>query len=156
MQTFLPYKDFYKSLQSLDYKRLGKQRVEAFQLLNVLLGRTKTKGWKNHPICKMWKGYENALKVYYNICLKEWIKRGYKNTMKFEEIEIKNMEQPEWWGNEDFHNSHKSNLLRKDFDFYSKYDWKVSPDEPYVWFDVDKKQFYKHIVEENKRDYYNN
>ena len=51
MQTFLPYKSFKQSLQSLDYRRLGKQRVEAFQILNVLLGRTETKGWSlNHFI----------------------------------------------------------------------------------------------------------
>ena len=67
MQTFLPHTDLKKSLQSLDYKRLGKQRVETHQLLNVLLNRTKTKGWRNHPICKMWKGYENALKLYFNL-----------------------------------------------------------------------------------------
>ena len=36
MQTFLPYKSFERSVQVLDNKRLGKQRVEAFQILNVL------------------------------------------------------------------------------------------------------------------------
>ena len=45
MQTFLPYKSFNKSFKVLDYRRLGKQRVEAMQILNVLLGRRKTKGW---------------------------------------------------------------------------------------------------------------
>jgi len=29
MQTFLPYADFKLSTRVLDYKRLGKQRVEA-------------------------------------------------------------------------------------------------------------------------------
>jgi hypothetical protein len=24
---------------------------------------------------------------------------------------------PDWWGNKKFHDSHKSNLLKKDFDF---------------------------------------
>ena len=28
MQTFLPYKDFGKTAKCLDYRRLGKQRVE--------------------------------------------------------------------------------------------------------------------------------
>ena len=44
MQTFLPYRNFRKSLQSLDDKRLGKQRVETFQILNNLLGRPKKDG----------------------------------------------------------------------------------------------------------------
>ena len=39
MQTFLPYPDIEKSLNSLDSKRLGKQRVEAYQILNILLNR---------------------------------------------------------------------------------------------------------------------
>ena len=86
MQTFLPYPDFQKSLEVLDYRRLGKQRVEAKQILNVLLDRTTTKGWRNHPITKMWVGYEDALKVYFNMCVKEWIHRGYNNTMELENI----------------------------------------------------------------------
>lgn len=37
MQTFLPYPDFDKSAQSLDMMRLGKQRVETFQILQKLV-----------------------------------------------------------------------------------------------------------------------
>ena len=33
MQTFLPYPDMIKSAKALDYKRLGKQRVEAKQII---------------------------------------------------------------------------------------------------------------------------
>jgi hypothetical protein len=154
MQTFLPHTDFKKSLQSLDYKRLGKQRVETHQLLNVLLNRTKTKGWRNHPICKMWKGYENALKLYFNLSLDEWIGRGYNNTMKKEKI-VGKVIMPVWWGNKEFHSSHKANLLRKDFDFYSKYGWSENPANPYVWFDTDKKMFYEHIVKTNQKHYLN-
>ena len=65
MQTFLPHPNIRKSLKSLDSRRLGKQRVEAHQILNILLNRTKTKGWRNHPAVKMWKGHVNALN--YNI-----------------------------------------------------------------------------------------
>jgi len=54
MQTFLPYPNLKKSIKCLDNKRLGKQRVKAHQILNILLKRTKTKGWKNHPAIKMW------------------------------------------------------------------------------------------------------
>ena len=36
MQTFLPYADFERSAKSLDYKRLGKQRVEAMQLIKAI------------------------------------------------------------------------------------------------------------------------
>ena len=42
MQTFLPYPDFVKSAQCLDYRRLGKQRVEAKQILEINLMLTNT------------------------------------------------------------------------------------------------------------------
>ena len=59
MQTFLPYPDFQKTAQCLDNKRLGKQRVEARQIISTLEG--KSNGWRNHPAVKMWKGYEDCL-----------------------------------------------------------------------------------------------
>jgi len=44
MQTFLPFPDFKKSASCLDYKRLGKQRVEGLQILNAIQGETTLKG----------------------------------------------------------------------------------------------------------------
>ena len=43
VNTFLPYPDFVKSAKALDYKRLGKQRVEAWQILRALRGEKITK-----------------------------------------------------------------------------------------------------------------
>ena len=37
MQTFLPYPDFAASAAALDDRRLGKQRVEALQVLRALV-----------------------------------------------------------------------------------------------------------------------
>lgn len=121
MQTFLPYPDFVKSVKVLDYKRLGKQRVETFQVLNILLDRTPTKGWRNHPVTRMWTGYESALKLYQNYTILEWIDRGYNNNMKFEEVNPRSVIMPPWFGEEEFHKSHRSNLLRKDYEYYSQY-----------------------------------
>jgi hypothetical protein len=132
MQTFLPYPNFEKSVKVLDNKRLGKQRVEAYQILNILLNRTKTKGWRNHPAVKMWKGYENALKSYFNESIKEWKQRGFINNMELEKISGKII-LPSWIGNRKFHSSHKSNLLRKDKEYYSKFGWKESENLPYFW-----------------------
>jgi hypothetical protein len=132
MQTFLPYPNFRKSLKALDSKRLGKQRVEAFQILNIILNRTNTKGWRNHPAVKMWKGYANALKLYLNEAIEEWIKRGFNNTMKLEKIRGK-IKFPDWLGNKNFHASHRSNLLRKDKEHYSKFNWKENSTIDYVW-----------------------
>jgi hypothetical protein len=68
MQIFLPYPDFKKSLQTLDYRRLGKQRVEAYQIIRILNAASISKvyrgGHRNHPAVKMWRGHINALKLY--------------------------------------------------------------------------------------------
>ena len=132
MQTFLPYADFQKSVEVLDYRRLGKQRVETFQVLNILLERTPTKGWRNHPVTLMWTGYESALKLYQNITIREWIRRGYNNNMSYEEIDLGTVVMPGWFGNEQFHRSHRSNLLRKDFKYYSQY-FDEPNDLEYYW-----------------------
>uniref|UniRef100_A0A6M3LKA2 Cytoplasmic protein n=1 Tax=viral metagenome TaxID=1070528 RepID=A0A6M3LKA2_9ZZZZ len=130
MQTFLPYKNFIESAICLDYKRLGKQRVEAKQIIEILEG--KPSRWKNHPAVKMWVGYIDTLKVYYNIIVQEWINKGYKNNMKFfQPSDV--IEYPPWLGDDKFHASHRSNLLRKDPKWYSQFGWTEPNNLPYVW-----------------------
>lgn len=137
MQTFLPYPDFKQSAQVLDWKRLGKQRVEGMQLLKAITGEKKLdgnsyKGWVNHPATKMWSLYPDALKIYTNEMINEWIRRGYKNNMKLYKVP-QTCIMPVWLGNVSLHASHRSNLLRKDFDYYSQYGWREQNDLPYVW-----------------------
>lgn len=131
MQTFLPYSDFIKSLKVLDKKRLNKQKVENLQLLNIILNRTNTKGWRNHPATKMWQNFPVALQFYQNCTIDECINRGMNNTLQYEIISDKII-FPTWLGNEDFHRSHRSNLLRKDKEYYSQFF--TEPDNlPYIW-----------------------
>ena len=132
MQTFLPYSNFQNSVKVLDYRRLGKQRVETFQVLNILLDRTDSKGWRNHPVVTMWRGYEEALKSYQNATITEWILRGYNNNMKFEEVNPNKVILPPWFGSYNFHRSHRSNLLRKDFEYYSQF-FSEPVDLEYIW-----------------------
>lgn len=110
MQTFLVGSISYTS-QSLDNKRLGKQRVEALQILNALekgpkiccvcresinyQGRNdcacptndgphnplKTP-WYNHPATRMWKNYKGLLARYGLAMCDEWMKRGFKDNCK--------------------------------------------------------------------------
>lgn len=133
MQTFLPYGNL-ESVKYLDRQRLGKQRVETFQILQALHGETK--GWVNHPATRMWRGYENAL-VHYGLAVcAEWVSRGYKDTMT-DRIAAYGSSKfylfPDWFGNEDFHAAHRSNLLKKDPDHYRQF-WPDEPDDlPYIW-----------------------
>ena len=131
MQTFLPYPDLRDSVACLDNKRLGKQRVEAMQILNVLEGRRQ--GWKNHPAVKMWTGHTAALHLYKDLCINEWVSRGFNNTMLRTATTI-DLEPnlPNWWGG-DIHATHRSNLLRKDADHYGQFSGAEPNDLPYHW-----------------------
>lgn len=149
MQTFLPYPDFVVSAEVLDYRRLGKQRVETLQILNTLLGLSS--GWSNHPAVKMWRGHEFLLVQYGIVMCDEWIGRGYKDTCRDKIIDLggslvvaeassvilerasQGESIPEWLGNTELHTSHQSNLLRKDWNYYSKYFSGVPADLPYYW-----------------------
>ncbi|MCX8277735.1 MAG: MSMEG_6728 family protein [Dehalococcoidia bacterium] len=130
MQTFLPYSDFNKSAACLDWRRLGKQRVEAMQILRAL--ENQNYGWQNHPAVNMWRGFEAMLAVYHNTIIDEWTSRGYRNNMKLITPHIAPI-SPTWMGNLDFHASHRSNLLRKDPEHYGQYGWTETDNLPYIW-----------------------
>jgi hypothetical protein len=144
MQTFLPYANFKKSLQCLDYKRLGKQRVEAYQIHKAitLAKQGRHYGWQSHPCVSLWYEHQTYLAYYYNLCIDEWVKRGYKNTMDkmYDGKFYTCVRKPHWLGNKKFHDSHKSNLLRKDKNFYSKYKWNISDNLEYYWAGYAKKE----------------
>jgi len=130
MQTFLPYKDFKKCAQSLDYKRLGKQRLECKQILEALHPQS-TSRWKNHPAVKMWKGYESSLKYYMNCILNEWISRGYNNTISFNEVKQGIDKVIPQWLDDKLIYSHRANLMRKLPEYYH---WEnVDVNAPYWW-----------------------
>jgi len=137
MQTFLPVPDFEASARSLDRSRLGKQRVEAWQILGALT--EPGKGWSNHPATKMWRGYEAALCLYGIAVCEEWISRGYRDTMlerfrsAYERLWSPDSEYPPWLGYEAFHASHRGNLVRKDPSFYGPFWPDADPEAEYVW-----------------------
>lgn len=142
MQTFIPFPDIDETAKVLDSKRLGKQRVEAVQIVRKLLNLTETKGWTNHPAVKMWKGYESYLiKVYLRKIMDEWIRRGYKNT-KCEEHWNEFIKHPmikhsepivPHWITPEFCKCHQSNLVRKLPEYYGDFFPDVPDNIPYMW-----------------------
>lgn len=106
MQTFLPYPSFAESAAVLDRQRLGKQRVETLQILQVLTGArlvsstrppgsvrplplppeewrvesVAARGWSHHPAVLMWTGHLAALGDYQRAICAEWTGRGYRDT----------------------------------------------------------------------------
>jgi len=136
VNTFLPYADFKQVAQSLDDRRLGKQRVEALQILRANLGLTV--GWRNHPAAVMWRGHESHLAKYALTICDEWVKRGYVDNTKQQVIELVKRfnlnpytrRKPWWLGAEKFHKSHQSNLKRK---LPEHYPFEVDDNLPYQW-----------------------
>jgi pyrimidine dimer DNA glycosylase len=133
MQTFLPYADFLASARALDGKRLGKQRVETLQVLRGLI--VPTYGWRHHPAVRMWAGYEEALGRYALDFVEVWTATGRADTtaatfradlaaatgittIRTQSDLAAAGELPPWLGDERFHESHRSALVRKAGDFY--------------------------------------
>jgi predicted DNA-binding transcriptional regulator AlpA len=134
VQTFVFDNDFAVIARTLDNKRLGKQRVEAYQILNALSG--KSSGWMNHPATRMWLGHEYSLSVYGAVMCEVWKERGFRDSLqdKFTEaIGIfyrQNTDSPWWLEEPMLHLTHKSNLVRKEPDWYQ---WDVPNNIPYIW-----------------------
>lgn len=152
MQTFLPFASFRASAAVLDGRRLGKQRVEAVQVLRGLT--VPGYGWRRHPAVRMWAGYEEALVRYGLDVCQVWTSAGRGDTCAVtlvrdfrawlpglpEGEEPRTQEQlaaagelPPWLGEDHFHRSHQSALVRKDADFYRRHFPGVPDDLPYVW-----------------------
>lgn len=137
MQTFLPYSDFHETARVLDRQRLGKQRIEVFQILRALNGESR--GWTNHPATNMWRGFEKTLVVYGVTVCGEWKNRGYKDTMQprigeyFYKFPDAFNGRPGWLGDGEFHLSHQSNLIRKFPEHYGPIFNGVPDDLPYIW-----------------------
>ncbi len=131
MQTFLPLPDYLQSMRCLDKSRLGNQVWR--EGLTLLRG-----GWPNHPASKMWRGHEFHLGLYLLTGHQVLVERGkqypiIKLKIMVEMDKFDNTGPPLWLGDENFHLSHRSNLLRKDYKYYSQF-WPNDPTNlPYIW-----------------------
>ena len=143
MQTFLPHSDFELSAQVLDLRRLGKQIVEAGQIYRAI--HDADYGWQNHPAVTLWREAPELLFYYVAAMNTEWRDRRGKDHGAFTNL-LAWMEErdlpiplpiggdtPWWFGNEEFHASHRSNLLRKDPEHYGQFGWTEPDDLEYVW-----------------------
>jgi len=133
MQTFLPHSTFERCAKALDNKRLNKQILEGYQILNVNSGMSKTGGWRNHPAVLMWRGHEGSLFEYVQSMIEEAKLRGIntagnENNLKtlINNIRYKwNYNAPDWM----FDNiklmkvmtTHRVNLFKKDPLYYARY-----------------------------------
>lgn len=121
VNIFIPLSDPKEIAKVLDDKRLGKQRVEAKQIITILSGEAKSKAWSNHPAVRMWTGYLDELKYYYDCMVIEWMKRGYVNNMPIFDTTKSSKKMPWFMYCKPVLLSYQANLLRKNYDHYHKY-----------------------------------
>jgi predicted DNA-binding transcriptional regulator AlpA len=139
MQTFITHEHYTDTARALDNKRLGKQRVEAYQILKALRGDyADTGAWVNHPATVMWRNNPYELALYGLTVSMEFYERGFDGFNMVETFNIlmlefgdNNKECAPWFvNNELLRITHQSNLMRKDSDFYQ---FDVPNNIPYVW-----------------------
>ena len=97
----------------------------------------------------MWRGYEEALGRYSLVCCEVWLERGFADTCAATILadlgnagitDIRTQPElaaagalPPWLGDDRFHVSHQSSLVRKDPEFYAPRFPGVPDDLPYHW-----------------------
>jgi hypothetical protein len=118
-------------MRVLDKSRLGNQVWR--EGVTLIRG-----GWSNHPASKMWRGHEYHLGLYLLAGVDVLAERGkdYPDTRaKIEAEMIKHQDtgKPWWIGFEQFHASHRSNLLRKNPVWYGQFGWTEPDNLPYYW-----------------------
>lgn len=134
VNIFIPLSDPIEIAKILDDKRLGKQRVEAKQIITIITGEAKSLAWSHHPAVLMWKDYPNELKYYYNCIVLEWVHRGYINNMPLFATSKQNRTPPRmpWFMYcKPVLLSYQASLLRKNYSHYHKY-FKSKSLKPYM------------------------
>ena len=104
----------------------------------------------------MWQGYENALILYHDTMIAEWINRGYKNSMELYCVSDMLSEQgKQWqieglldidlsqdrlytlgiphWLTDEFCSYHRATLLFKNLEWYGQFGWTEEPKYEYLW-----------------------
>ena len=83
----------------------------------------------------MWANHEEALASYYNVFWDVCVEKWKIKVSKLQRIspESPYLDLPVWFGYEPFHASHRSNLLRKNSEYYGQFGWEEKDDLPYLW-----------------------
>lgn len=139
MNTLLPSIGFARSASQLDDKRLRNQIVEVNRMLELL-----TYGGRNELSLGGWRGYEGALALYgLAICHEYRIERKLPGdewglVAEWSQRVKPSWPRPPWIGDLAVHRSHRSNLIRRDSEFYLPVFGGDTPRGlPYLWPQID-------------------
>lgn len=134
--TFVTCSDPRIVAKHLSDLNLGKQRVEAVQILNILLKPDSGGAWSQHPIAKAWQGHTNGLKYYINCMIDEFEARGKNNNMERQVYDDKSIVLPWWFGWERLHMNHRAILSIKNPWHYNSTLFEINPEYlsyGYIW-----------------------
>lgn len=144
MQTLLPYANFSETATVLSDLHLAGQRSQVLAIMEALAGVERR--WRHHPAVVMWTGCEFELARYGVTVCREYASRNHaddweRRILEFAEDALvhgvwlpgRNDGTPWWLGNEGFHLSHRSNLVRESPEQYRKYWPDVSDSLEFVW-----------------------
>ena len=160
VNTFLPYARI-TSVKYLSRQHLASQRREAKMMIDALkkikhwheeedtvsetfLARVKqARAYArkhnirvlNHAMTLMYVGEEETrwLITYYNECLAEWERRGYKNVI-LQPLEVDGPVKAPWWfGWKEFHRRHRISLMRKSNYYEFDVEDDVQENPPYIY-----------------------
>lgn len=115
MITWMPFADLFDSALVLDNERLKQQLDDNFTIYKAL-----AYGRVNHPAIMLWYGYESAFDVYMNAIDEECRKRGIDYPVERKQLGRAALVFPPWWGDRRLHSSHRSKLIRGNYDYYSQ------------------------------------
>ena len=159
MNTFLPYPEFDLSAFCLDWRRLGKQRLECLQMCRAVQagpyscrlcrkahsgfcerctrcgGEIRRTPYWWHPATQMWIGHVPALARFGLECCREWKARGYRDSLSDQlQAFLDGPSGLPWWhGDFRIHESWQSRLIQKDPVYYRRLFGDVPDDLPQVW-----------------------
>jgi hypothetical protein len=142
VNTFICERSFSLSASRLDWRRLGKQRLEVAQMMRALTGGMR--GWASHPAVLAWTGHERAMAEFGLACHWEWISRGYQDTTMGRLADctatLPDTGRPWWIGDPTYLAHVRAVLVAKDPGWYGQWWPGVEPLDGAQWWPAADRQ----------------
>lgn len=115
-----------ETAKALDPKRLKKQIIEVWQILDAL---NEAKAWSNHPCVLQYRGYEKWLE-WYKLCL-EWYVFDDMNWVKSCSDVAETIKPP--FHTQEYYDQMKRRLFEKDEEHYKQWSYLGKSDINWYW-----------------------
>lgn len=145
METFAPHSTLTECCDSLLVRHMTETVVTAVAVLNVIHEVKSVNTWmEKMPVVRMWRGHEVFL-CDYAMVLNEARRTGVTDRryaladkilnkhMEWASSGSYTLEPPRWWGDENLHMAHRSELLRQNPKLYGGVFTETPYDVPMFW-----------------------